>query len=395
VGILFTYSQTCSGNGLLPFLITKVSTFSGIHLKITIFGLTISSSWGNGHATPYRALLRALHRMGHDVVFYERDVPYYARRRDFSSCDFCRLILYSEWDQVRSRALSDCRDSDVIINSSYCSEGATICDDTLALSGSLHVFYDLDTPITLEKLASQNTQYLRAEQVPEFDLYLSWCGGEILQELETRWHAQSARPLYGCVDPAVHARVDVPDQYRCLMSYMGTYAADRQHKFEQLFLEAVKSRPTDTFVLAGSQYPQHEWPANLRHFDHVSPQDHPALYSSSRFTLNLTRDGMARGGYCPSGRLFEAAACGTPIITDWFTGLDHFFTPREEILIVNSAEDVLQALDTPDEEVSEIAARARERTLAEHTGDRRAQELVSYLESATSRRKSSAIAEVA
>jgi spore maturation protein CgeB len=333
--------------------------------------------------------------MGHKVVFYERDVPYYARRRDFTSCNFCELILYPEWKQVRARALNDCRDSDVVINSSYCSEGVAICNDTLSLSGPLRVFYDLDTPITLEKFSANEAEYLHPDQVPQFDLYLSWCGGEILSQLQTRWRARSAKALYGCVDPGIHKRVNVPEQYRCLMSYMGTYAADRQHKFEQLFLHTVQSRPNDTFVLAGSQYPQHHWTKNLKHFEHVSPYDHPALYSSSRFTLNITRDGMARAGYCPSGRLFEAAACGTPIITDWFSGLNCFFKPQEEILVVNDTDDVLDALDISDDQLAKIAARARERTLYEHTGDCRARELMSYLEDANHHRDTSSIAEVA
>ena len=363
-------------------------------MKITIFGLTVSSSWGNGHATPYRALLRALHRMGHRIVFFERDVPYYARRRDLSSADFCDLVLYSNWDAVRAHARADASDSDAVIHASYCVEGARIIDELADVTRPLRIFYDLDTPITLEKLTA-GTEYLRAEQVPGFDLYLSWCGGGLLGEIEHRWGARKALPLYGCVDPSVHTRVVVPDEYRCLMSYMGTYAADRQQKLETLFLEPVRRRPQDTFVLAGSMYPQEtEWPANLRRWEHVSPHDHPALYSGSRFTLNLTRGAMARGGYCPSGRLFEAAACATPIISDWFEGLNHFFAPGEEIFVVHDTDDVLGALDASDEQLALVAKQARERTLAEHSGDRRAAQLVSYLEDATARR-ARAVAEVA
>jgi spore maturation protein CgeB len=364
-------------------------------LKITIFGLTISSSWGNGHATPYRAIVRALDRMGHDVVFYERDVPYYARRRDFTSADFCRLVLYSTWDEVRLHALSDVRDSDVVMYASYCPEGGRIIDELLDLPSPLHVFYDLDTPITLAGLAADGIDYLRADQMPHFDLYLSWCGGSILSELEQRWHTRQALPLYGCVDPDVHARVDAPEQYRCLLSYMGTHSADRQQKLEALFLEPARHRADENFVLAGSLYPgEWTWPANVRRFEHVAPHDHPALYSGSRFTLNLTRDAMARVGYCPSGRLFEAAACSTPIISDWFQGLDRFFTPGQEIVIAQNTDELLQALQSSDEEVRNVADAARERTLAEHTGERRAAQLIEYLQDAISNRNKS-IAEVA
>ena len=352
-------------------------------MKLTIFGLTISSSWGNGHATPYRAILRALHRLGHDVVFYEKDVPYYARRRDFTDADFCRLQLYSDWDSIRAQALNDVRDSDVVINASYCPEGERICDEVLAVAGPLHVFYDLDTPITLENLRNGEVEYLRADQIPAFDLVLSFTGGKILEELEKVWGARMARPLYGCVDPDIYKRVPVREDFRCLLSYMGTYARDRQHKLDELFLEPARDRSNDTFVLAGSLYPW-DWAftPNIRRFEHVSPNEHPALYSSSKFTLNITREGMAKGGYCPSGRFFEAAACGTPIISDWFEGLDSFFTPGEEIFVVSDSWDVIHTLGYPDEDLGRVVRRARERTLAMHSGRRRAVQLISYLEEA-------------
>ena len=359
-------------------------------MKITIFGLTISSSWGNGHATPYRAILRALKRMGHDVVFYEKDVPYYAKRRDLPDPDFCGLILYDEWSSIRSQALNDARDSDVVINASYCPEGARVADEVLSISGPLHVFYDLDTPITLSNLEHGDVEYLRRDQIPAFNLYLSFTGGHTLKELRQQWGARNAQALYGCVDPDVHHRVHVPEEYCCLMSYMGTYAADRQDKFDRLFMDPVRQRPGDRFILAGSMYPwDWPWPSNLQRFEHVSPSDHPALYSGSKFTLNLTRAGMARGGYCPSGRFFEAASCGVPIISDWFEGLDHFFTPGEEIFVVQSTDGVLNALATGGAELDAIARRARERTLAEHTGDRRAKQLLAYFNNALSNRTSS------
>ena len=326
--------------------------------------------------------------MGHDVIFYEKDVLYYEKRRDLPKCDFCDLVLYSTWEDVRQQALADVQVADVVVNASYCPEGAQIIDEVRTIAGPLHVFYDLDTPITLGKLADGDTDYLRAEQIPWFDLYLSFTGGQVIEELETRWEAKKALPLYGCVDPDVHKRVEAPESYRCLMSYMGTYAADRQEKLDRLFLEPVRRRPSDAFVLAGSMYPwEWQWPQNLHRFEHVSPSDHPALYSGSKFTLNITRDGMARGGYCPSGRFFEAAACGTPIVSDWFEGLDTFFKPGEEIFVVNSSEDVMQALDTPDEELARVAERARQRTLAEHTGDKRAEQLINYLEDGIAQRE--------
>jgi spore maturation protein CgeB len=350
-------------------------------LKITIFGLTISSSWGNGHATPYRAIVRALHHRGHRISFFEKDVEYYARRRDFTVCPYCDLVLYTSWDDVRTRALREAAASDAVIVASYCPDGARITDLLLEAARPLKVFYDLDTPITLQNLRESGLPYLRRDQLPGFDLYLSFTGGRILQELEQTWGARLARPLYGCVDPDVHGRVAPRDGFRCALSYMGTYAADRQHKLDALFLEPARRRPQDAFVLAGSMFPRDwPWPANLRRFEHVAPADHPALYSSSRLTLNITRTGMARYGYCPSGRFFEAAACATPLITDTWEGLESFFTPGEELFLAHTADDVLAALACSADGLSRLAARARQRTLDEHTGDRRAAQLLAYFD---------------
>jgi spore maturation protein CgeB len=358
-------------------------------VKITILGLTLSSSWGNGHATPYRAILRALHRRGAKVVFYEKDAPYYAAHRDFNQCAFCELKLYSCWDEIRHEALLQVRDSDVVMTASYCPEGAQINEEVLALDGPLHVFYDLDTPITLNALEGGGVEYLRREQMPEFDLYLSFTGGRALERLQHDHGVRLARPLYGCVDPDVYTRVPPRADFGCSLSYLGTYAGDRQQKLDTLFLEPARRRDDLSFVLAGSLYPwEWRWPDNVRRFEHVAPADHPALYSSSRATLNITRKEMAESGFCPSGRFFEAAACGTPIVTDSWQGLDAFFDPDNEVTVVSSAADVMHVLNRPQAELDEMAARARRRTLEEHTGERRAQQLLSYCDEAFGRRRS-------
>jgi spore maturation protein CgeB len=355
-----------------------------VSLKITIFGLTISSSWGNGHATPYRAILKALHRGGHRVTFFEKNAEYYAKRRDFDHCSYCDLVLYPSWNEVRSRAMVEASDSDAVIVASYCPEGARIGDEVLGLGRPLKVFYDLDTPITLQNMEGGSVPYLRPEQMPAWDLYLSFTGGGILDELESRWGVRRAKPLFGCVDPDVHARVAPRDDFRCELSYMGTYAADRQEKVDRFFLEPARRNAQDQFVLAGSLYPWHwRWPRNVRVIDHVAPGEHPALFSSSRLTLNVTRDGMARFGYCPSGRFFEAAACGTPLVTDWWNGLEKFFDD-DEIFVAHNSEHVLQAMATSDKELKQMADRARQHTLDEHTGERRAEQLLAFLAEARS-----------
>jgi spore maturation protein CgeB len=354
-------------------------------LKVTIFGLTLSSSWGNGHATPYRAIIRALHRRGHRVVFYEKDVEYYALRRDFTRSEYCDLVLYESWEQIRARALRDASDSDAVITASYCPDGARISDELLQVARPLHAFYDLDTPITLARLSQGDLSYLRRDQLAQFDLVLSWTGGRALEQLRDDWCARMVRPLFGCVDPSVYHRVPRRSEFVCNLSYMGTYAADRQEKVDEFFLEPARRRTDLQFVLAGTMYPwQWQWPANVRRFDHVPPEQHSALYSSSRLTLNITRKEMAECGWCPSGRFFEAAASGTPIVTDWWPGLDHFFVPSEEIMVVNSSDDAEHAINRSDSELARIADRAMQRTLDEHTGEHRADELLKHFEAARS-----------
>jgi spore maturation protein CgeB len=316
-------------------------------------------------------------------VFYEKELDYYARRRDFSSCSYCDLVLYAEWRQIRAQALQDIASADVAIVTSYCPESARISDDVLNLHRPLRVFYDLDTPITLENLRHDGVDYLRTDQIAEFDLYLSFTGGPILGELEQDWGARRARALFGCVDPSFYHRVPPRPGFQSQLSYMGTYSADRQAKVEALFLEPARGLPQSEFLLAGSMYPAGlSWPENVRLLEHIAPADHPALYSSSRLTLNLTRSGMARYGFCPSGRFFEAAACGTPLVSDSFPGLGSFFVPGEELFLAYDAQGVIQAMACSDEELARMAARARERTLSEHSGDRRARQLVAFCEEA-------------
>ncbi len=352
-------------------------------MKITIFGLTLSSSWGNGHATPYRAILRALHRRGVHVHFYEKDVTYYSQHRDFISVPYCALKLYSEWNDVRSKAIRDARESDVVIIGSYAPDGARASNDVLDLDGPLRVFYDLDTPITLKRLDNGPLEYLEREQIPAFDLYLSFTGGPILKRLEQKYGARMARALYGCVDPDVYFRKPACDNFRSALSYLGTYAPDRQERLDELFLEPARRLEKWSFLLAGSLYPFHwTWPQNVRRYQHVAPDQHAAFYSSCRATLNITRREMAESGYCPSGRFFEAAACGTPILTDWWEGLDSFFDTERDLNLVRTPEDVLSILNAPEGELREMGERARRRTLEEHTGDSRAAQLLEYCEQA-------------
>jgi spore maturation protein CgeB len=270
---------------------------------------------------------------------------------------------------------------------SYCPDGTAASDLVLESRAALRVFYDLDTGVTLARLRKgEPVPYLPADGLSAFDLVLSYTGGRALDELRTRLGARRVAPLYGSVDPDAHRQVERSEALRSDLSYLGTYAADRQDRLEALFIEPARRRPDRKFMIGGSQYPDDfPWTNNIFYVRHMPPPDHPGFYCSSALTLNVTRGAMAEMGYCPSGRLFEAAACGAPILTDDWEGLDAFFEPGREILVARSTEDALDALDLPRGALARIAAAARERTLAQHTAAARAIDLETILNAAASR----------
>lgn len=351
-------------------------------MRLVIFGLTVSSSWGNGHATIWRGLCGALARQGHEIRFFERDVPYYALHRDLNAGDRYELILYRTWADVAEQAREAVHDADCAVVTSYCPDSQAASDLVLEAPVALRIFYDLDTPVTLDRLrAGERVEYLPSYGLEPFDLVLSYTGGPALEELRSRLGAKRVAPLYGSVDPAVHQPTMPKERFRSNLSYLGTYASDRQSKLNEFFIEPAKRCPEKRFVLGGALYPmEFPWTNNIWFVRHVPPPEHPAFYCSSDLTLSVTRAAMAEMGYCPSGRLFEAAACGTPIVSDYWPGLEEFFEPGREILVVSSADEVQEALSLDSETLQRIGAAARRRVLAEHTADHRGMELLSLLE---------------
>lgn len=352
-------------------------------MHFVIFGLTVSSSWGNGHATLWRGLLKAMSRCGHTAVFYERDVSYYASTRDgWAPPPGVSLRLFSSLDSISFDLNRDLSCADVALLTSFCPDGPSAAERILASRVPVRVFYDLDTPVTLDALdTSSPVSYLPAVGLADFDLVLSYTGGRALEELQTRLGARLVAPLYGWVDPERHAPVPPQNEFRSSLSYLGAYAADRQLKLEELFVRPARHAPHERFFIGGAQYPpDFPWSENIFFVRHMPP----AFFCSSRATLNVTRRAMGEYGFCPSGRLFEAAACGTPMLSDTWTGLETFFTPGEEILPVHTHEDVLAALSLSDRELARIAQAARDRTLAQYTASRRVTELESLCQRAVS-----------
>jgi spore maturation protein CgeB len=349
------------------------------HLRFVIFGLSITSSWGNGHATTYRGLVRELERRGHHTLFLERDVPWYAANRDLPQPPWGQTILYNSLDEVRDTFRNEVRDADAVIVGSYVKDGVPLGEWVTAEAFGVTAFYDIDTPVTLGKLKARDFEYLSPDLLPKFDLYLSFTGGRILNVLEEQWGARCARPLYCSVDP--YAYYPEPCEKTHELGYMGTYSPDRMPGLNELLIEPALRHPQGRFIVAGPQYPPEiEWPPNVERVQHLEPSRHRAFYNSQSFTLNLTRAEMAQWGWSPSVRLFEAAACGTPIISDAWEGLDEFFEPDREILVARSAADTLRYLqESTQKEREQIGARAKAKVLGAHTAEHRAQQLEQYV----------------
>ncbi len=354
-------------------------------MRIVILGLSITSSWGNGHATNYRALVRALTARGHDVLFLERDVPWYAAQRDLPRPPCGTTCLYGALDELRERHRDAVRDADAVIVGSYVPDGIAVGQWVVETARGVPVFYDIDTPVTLAALERGECAYLTPQLVRAYRVYLSFTGGPTLRLLEEELGSPCARAFHCLVDPGAYPVLDVPRRWD--LGYLGTYSPDRQPALERLLLEPARREPALRCVVAGPQYPGDiAWPANVERIEHLAPADHPRFYAAQRFTVNVTRADMVAAGWSPSVRLFEAGACAVPVISDAWDGLETFFLPGREILIACEPHEVLLTLtDTSEDARRAIGRRARERVLAAHTADARAAELERTIEGALTR----------
>jgi len=349
-------------------------------VKIVILGLSITSSWGNGHATTFRGLVRELTAAGHDVLFLERDQPWYAENRDLPRPPFGETQIYRSLAELKRNFADEVRDADCVIVGSYVPDGIVVGEWVTRHAEGVTAFYDIDTPVTLGNLTRGACEYVNADLIARFSLYLSFTGGPTLRLIEREYGSPMARPLYCSFDPELYFPESAPEKWS--LGYLGTYSDDRQPTLDALLTRPAAQLPNDHFVVAGPMYPESiSWPKNVERITHLEPKLHRAFYNAQRFTVNVTRADMIRAGYSPSVRLFEAAACATPIITDEWPGLGEFFKPGEEILTARATEDVLAILrDLPESERRAIGQRARERVLAAHTAAHRAAELESYIE---------------
>jgi spore maturation protein CgeB len=347
-------------------------------LDIVILGLSITSSWGNGHATTYRGLVRELSVRGHRVLFLERDQPWYAENRDLPTPPYGRTELYHDLEELKDGFGPAVRRADFVIVGSYVPQGVEVGQWVTDAATGVTAFYDIDTPVTLAKLSRGDHEYLTPDLIPRYHAYLSFTGGPTLKSLERRFGSPMARPLYCSFDPGLYRPEAVEPRWD--LGYMGTYSDDRQPALERLLIEPARRWAQGRFAVAGPQYPKEiRWPKNVKRFEHLEPKRHSRFYNQQRFTLNITRADMVAAGFSPSVRLFEAAACATPIISDEWPGLGTFFRIGEEILTARTSGQVLQYLQgIPEEERRALGERARLRVLREHTAAHRAEELEGY-----------------
>ncbi|HEX2117492.1 MAG TPA: glycosyltransferase [Alphaproteobacteria bacterium] len=348
-------------------------------LDIVVLGLSITSSWGNGHAVTYRGLLKELARRGHSVTFLERDVPWYAANRDLPKPPYAKTYLYKSIDALKERFAASVRRADLVIVGSFVPDGIEVGGWVTREARGVTAFYDIDTPVTLARLEQGGADYIDADLIRAYDLYLSFTGGPVLDLLERRHGAQRARALYCSVDPSEYfADPDTKLRWDC--GYMGTYSDDRQPTLSRLLVDPARRWKSGRFVVAGPKYPTRiRWPANVQRIEHLAPRQHRAFYNAQRYTLNVTRADMVRLGWSPSVRLFEAAACGTAIVSDWWDGLDSLLRPDEEILIARNGDDMLRILrKIPEHERRRIGIAAQARVLAAHTAAHRAAELEEF-----------------
>ena len=347
-------------------------------MRFVFIGLSITSSWGNGHATTYRALIKALTRLGNHSLFLERDVPYYASNRDMPSPEFCEVRLYNSLHELKTRYAAQVNEADVVVVGSYTPEGVEVGKWVTDTSAGIKAFYDIDTPVTMAKLENNDFEYLEPGLISRYDLYLSFTGGPVLRMLENKYGSPAARDLYCSVDESLYFPEATNNKWD--LGYLGTYSIDRQPTVQALLCEAAMRRTDRRFVVAGPLYPESiKWPENVERIIHLPPSEHRKFYNSQRYTLNVTRADMIRTGFAPSVRLFEASACGVPIISDYWEGLDTLFKPDEEILIAHTPADTLYYLkEIPEEQRLEIGRKAREKTLKYHTADSRARQLENY-----------------
>lgn len=345
-------------------------------LKIVILGLSLVAR-GNADAVTYRGLFRELSARGHEVLYLERG-SHAASPRSLRKAAQGRSEFYSDIKELKDRFTAAIRDADFVMVGSSVNEGLAMGEWVTRVAQGATAFYDTNLPTTMGNLLHGTAVSISSSLIPRYGMYLSSTGGPLLNYIEKQYGSPMARPLYRSVD----ATLFFPEQQALQwdLGYCCRPGHERQLLFDRLFIEPARRWKEGRFVAAGSGYPRGlRWPGNVQRVSHFSGGKQRAFYNSQRFALNVTPPGEIAIGFSPEARLFEAAACGTPVISDFWPGIETFFKPDEEILISHSADETLVYLeDIPELDRRRMGYRARERVLASHTTRHRAAELERY-----------------
>lgn len=350
-------------------------------MKISFWGSSLVSAYWNGAATYYRGILRALARSGHEITFFEPDAYDRQKHRDIDDPEWARIVVYNprNLDEV-SRLLSGSAQSDVVVKAS----GVGVLDEWLearisALPSICKIFWDVDGPATLDRLAA-NPNDLFHTALPRFDLVLTYGGGNRVTEGYRRIGARACFAIYNGFDPDVHFLVAADPRFACDLSFLGNRLPDREARVDEFFLNAARLAAAQHFLLGGNGWADKRFPPNVSYVGHVYTADHNAFNCSARMVLNISRESMARYGFSPATRVFEAAGAAACLITDDWDGIDYFLQPDKEILVARSGAEVAEIV----QQLSDVQARAigeaaRRRVLAEHTYERRGRLVESIL----------------
>lgn len=365
--------------------------------RFVFIGLSVTPPWDDGHAGSIRALMNALMARGHDVIVLESDVPSLTATRDLPRLPQGRVLLYASAEDLFDTHANVVASADLVVMGSCVPEGDRVGAWACRAARGRTAFYDIDTPRTMARLDAGDDAHISREVLGLYGLYLSFNGGPMLEEIERRYGAAWARPLYAGIDPEIHRPLDIDLLWD--LGFMGTYAADRQLALDRLFIEVARRAPSNRYVIAGSRYPAPDPPPNVDRIVELPESEHASFFCAQRCALNVTRRAFIDRGWSPGVRLLEAASCGVPVVSDAWDGIDRFFEPEREILLACSAGDVFDRLAALDERSrGRIGEAARARVLRQHTAAHRAETLEGYtrelLDRASARRSKPALVSV-
>ena len=346
--------------------------------EIAFFGSSLVSAYWNGAATYYRGIVRALNECGYAITFYEPDAYDRQKHRDIPDPDWARVVVYGADEPSVCGALESARSADIIVKTS----GVGVFDDLLDAAvlqarrpDAISVFWDVDAPATLDRLAGNPADPFH-RLVPQYDMVLTYGGGDPVVRAYTAAGARACVPVYNALDPATHYPVGPDARFDGDLGFLGNRLPDRERRVEEFFLAAADRLPAQRFVLGGNGWQDKPMPANIRYVGHVYTRDHNAFNCTPRTVLNISRDSMARYGFSPATRVFEAAGAGACVITDAWEGVELFLEPDREVLVASDGEDVASRVAAlAPEQARRIGAAARTRVLAEHTYAQRARQV--------------------